>query len=194
MGFWKACCIKGTGFYVAITIFRWSWKCERRTSFWKTLCVKNERNCDQSEDFREVLEWLKKSFHRVWSETADTWMLHHDNAPCHTANSVNEFLNKKGIPVFSQPPYSPDLSPCDLFLFPKLKFHPKGRHFATVDNIQKVVTEQLSALPHEDFQQCYRVWEQRLRGCGLPKGTILKGIMLICNAVNKKFYNKSHYF
>jgi transposase len=74
-------------------------------------------------------------------------MLHHDNASCHTAISVNECLAKKGISVVPQPPYSPDLSPCDFFLFPKLKFHLKGRHLGTVDNIQKVVTDQLRALP-----------------------------------------------
>ena len=55
------------------------------------------------------------------------------------------------ISVVPQSPYSPDLSPCDFFLFPKLKFHLKGRHFGTVDNIQKVVTDQLRELPHEDF-------------------------------------------
>jgi hypothetical protein len=33
-----------------------------------------------------------------------------------------------------------------------------------VDNVQKVVTDQLRALPHEDFQHCYREWE-RLRRC-----------------------------
>jgi len=76
---------------------------------------------------------------------------------CHIAISVNEFLTKKCIPVVPQPPYSPDLSPCDFFLFLKLKFHHKGRHFGTADCIQKVVTEQLRALPHEDFQHCY--WE-----------------------------------
>jgi hypothetical protein len=32
--------------------------------------------------------------------------------------------------------------------------HLKGRHFGNVDNIQKVVTEHLRALPHEDFQHC----------------------------------------
>ena len=78
-------------------------------------------------------------FHRVQPEIADTWMLHHDKAPCHAAISVNEiFFTKKGIPVVPQPPHSPDLSPCD-FLFSKLKFHLKGRHFGTVDNIQKGV-------------------------------------------------------
>ena len=78
-------------------------------------------------------------------------MQHHDNAPCHTAISVNECLTKNGIPVVSQPPYSPDMSLCDFFLFLKLKLHPKGRHFGTVDSIQKVVTDQLRAPPHVDL-------------------------------------------
>ena len=77
----------------------------------------------------EILERLRKRVVRVGPSFADNWMLHHDNAPCHTAITVIEFLAKKGFPVVPQPPYSPDLSPCDFFLFPKLKFHLKGRHF-----------------------------------------------------------------
>ena len=125
--------------------------------------------------YREVLERLRKRVHRVRPEIANTWMLHHDNAPCHTVISVNEFLAKKGISVVPQPPYSPDLNPCDFFFFPKLKFHLKGRHFGTVDNIQKVVTDQLRALPHEDFQHCYREWEQRLRRCVASQGNYFEG-------------------
>jgi hypothetical protein len=67
---------------------------------------------------------------------------------------MNEVLAEKGIPVVPKPPYSPDQSLCDFFLFLKLKFHLKGCHFLTVDNIQKVVTEQLGALLYEDFQHC----------------------------------------
>jgi len=102
-------------------------------------------------------------------------MLHHDNAPCHTAISVNEFLAKKGISLIPQPPYSPDLSLCDSFLFSKLKFHLKGRHLGTVGNIQKVMTDQLRALPHEDFQHCYREWEQRLWRCVASEGNYFEG-------------------
>jgi hypothetical protein len=97
-------------------------------------------------------------------------MLRHDNAPCHTAISMNKKKKKKGISVVPQPPYSPDLSLCDFFLFPKLKFHLKGRHLGTVDNIQKVVTDQLRALTHEDVQQCYREWEQCFRRCVVFEG------------------------
>jgi hypothetical protein len=72
-------------------------------------------------------------------------------------------------------PYSPDLRPCDFFLFPQLKLHLKFRNFETVDNTQKVVADQLSALLHEVFQHCYREWEQRLRLCVASKGIYFEG-------------------
>ncbi|GFV90585.1 uncharacterized protein TNCV_2223011 [Trichonephila clavipes] len=71
----------------------------------------------------------------------------------HTAISVNHFLASKNIHVAPQPPYSPDLSPCDFFLFPKLKNHLKGHHFGTLENIQTAVTDQLKAIPISEFHQ-----------------------------------------
>jgi len=53
--------------------------------------------------YREVLERLRKRVAHVRPGIARTWMLHHDNAPCHTAVSINEFLAEKGIPVVPQP-------------------------------------------------------------------------------------------
>jgi hypothetical protein len=102
-------------------------------------------------------------------------MLHHDNAPCHTAISVIEFLAKKGIPVVPQPPYSSNLSPCDFFLFLKLKFYLKGRHFGMVVNIETAVTDQLKAILVSNFQRCYEEWEQRLRRCVVSKGNYFEG-------------------
>jgi hypothetical protein len=34
---------------------------------------------------------------------------------------VNQFLTKNGITQLLHPPYSPDLDPCDFFLFPRMK-------------------------------------------------------------------------
>ena len=103
-------------------------------------------------------------------------MLHHDNAPCHMAISVIELLAKKSIPVVPQPPYSPDPSPWDFFfLFPKLKFYLKGRHFGTVENIEEAVTDQLKAIPVSDFQRYHEEWEQRLRRCVASQGNHFEG-------------------
>ena len=57
------------------------------------------------------------------------------------------FWQKKAFMWFLRPPYSPDLSACDFFLFPRLKNHLKGRHFGTLDNIQKSVTDELKGIP-----------------------------------------------
>ena len=51
----------------------------------------------------EILERLRKRVVRVRPSIANNWMFYHDNAPCHMAISVIEFLA-----VVPQPPYSPD--------------------------------------------------------------------------------------
>ena len=87
--------------------------------------------------YKDVLERLWKRVQRVWMDITD-WVLHHDNAPTHTALSVWEFLAKKNIPVLPHPPYGPDLAPCDFYLFPKLKSKLKGHHFRMMENIKKL--------------------------------------------------------
>jgi hypothetical protein len=51
---------------------------------------------------------------------------------------------------FITPLYSPDLSPPDYFLFPKLKMKLAGHHFADVAEIQEAVT-QLKNVQKEEF-------------------------------------------
>jgi len=125
--------------------------------------------------YHEILERLRKRGLRVRPSIANNWMLHHDNTSCHKAISVIEFLAKKGIPVVPQPPYSPDLSLCDFFLFPKLKFYLKGHHFGMVKNIEKAVTDQLIAILVSNFQRCYEEWEQRLWRCLASQGNHSEG-------------------
>jgi histone-lysine N-methyltransferase SETMAR len=71
---------------------------------------------------------------QLWRE--QTWLLQHDNAPPHAAVLTHQFLAKNKIAVIPHPPYSPDLAPCDFFLFPKMKLKLKGRRFDTIEEIQ----------------------------------------------------------
>ncbi|GFU25911.1 protein GVQW3 [Trichonephila clavipes] len=72
-------------------------------------------------------------------------------------------------------PYSPDLSPCDFFLFPKLKNHLKGHHFGTLENIQTTLTDQLKAILISEFHQCYEEWKKRLQRCVVSEGSYFEG-------------------
>ncbi|GFT67918.1 uncharacterized protein TNCV_2286511 [Trichonephila clavipes] len=89
--------------------------------------------------------------------------------------SVNRFLASKNIPVAPQPPYSPDLSPCDFFLFPKLKNHLKGHHFGTLENIQTAVTDQLKGIPISEFHPCYEEWKKPLQRCVASEDSYFEG-------------------
>jgi len=102
--------------------------------------------------YLSVLERLWKRIRRVRPEYSapGSWFLLHDNAPVHRAIAVQEFLARKQVCVLNHPPYSPDLSPCDYFLFTKLKLPLKGRLFEDVQVIQGAVTSSLWAIPQED--------------------------------------------
>ena len=55
------------------------------------------------------------------SELAENVIILPNSATVHSADSVNNFLHYWGWEVLQHPSYSPDLSPCDYDLIPKLK-------------------------------------------------------------------------
>jgi len=66
-------------------------------------------------------------------------MLHHDNAAAHKARIVTEYLRNERVDLLPHPPYSPDLAPCDFFLFPRIKKELKGKRFDKVENLARAV-------------------------------------------------------
>jgi hypothetical protein len=60
--------------------------------------------------------------------------------------------------VSPHPPFSPDLVPCDFFLFPKLKLRMKGRRFDTIEEIQEKSQRVLDTIKKRDFQGCFQAW------------------------------------
>ena len=51
-------------------------------------------------------------------EVCARFVPHQLNSPPHKNKKANEFLIRKQICVINHPSYSPDVSPCDYFLFP----------------------------------------------------------------------------
>jgi len=109
--------------------------------------------------YLQVLERLRNRVVCVRREIANTWFLHHDNAPSHTSFAVREFLAQHNITSLPHPPCSPDLAPCDFVLFPKLKTHLKGHNFGTVENVQAAATRALNNISSEDFLHSYEEWQ-----------------------------------
>ena len=79
-------------------------------------------------------------------------ILHQDNAPSHRAKMTQDLLRQFGWEVLNHPPYSPDLAPCDFFLFPKLKKMMKGIKFATETEVKRSLQANLKVLKDIGFR------------------------------------------
>ena len=71
-----------------------------------------------------------------------------------------------GIKTAPQPPYSPDLTPCDFWLFPKLR----GCRYETVEERKEAVTKVMDMLTQEDFQKLLERYK-----CIAARGDYFKG-------------------
>ena len=52
-----------------------------------------------------------------------------------------------GIKTVLHPPYSPDLAPCDFWLFPKLRCC----RYETIEEMKVAMTKVIDTLSHENF-------------------------------------------
>ena len=80
----------------------------------------------------DAVGWFVYCVVVVFTMTERADQLHHDNAPAHSTALVQAFFfffAKHHITQVCQPRYSPDLAPCDLRLFPKLKSPLKLKRF-----------------------------------------------------------------
>ena len=120
------------------------------------------------EYYVEVLREFRKRFHqkRPALFKSGQWYFHQDNAPVHNSILVIDYLTKMGIKTVPQPPYSPDVAPCDFWLFPNLR----GCHYETIEEMKEAVTKVIDMLTQEDFHGAF----QKLLEC-YNKGVATKG-------------------
>ncbi len=99
-------------------------------------------HCKVNADFyvktlRKLREHIRKKRPELWD--TKSFVVHYDNAPSHRAQLVEKFLKKKNdMFVIPRAPYSPDLVPCNFFLFQKLKLVLKGQHLGDLDGMKQI--------------------------------------------------------
>ena len=89
---------------------------------------------------------LRRAIRNKRPELLDNAIILHDNATSHTADIVKTRLQRWRWEVLDHPPYSPDLSPCDFDLIPKLKAPLRGRRFHTREDIANAVRREIARL------------------------------------------------
>ena len=92
------------------------------------------------EYYVEVLREFRKRFlgKRPALFKSSQWHFHQDNVPVHNSILVTHYLTKMGIKT----PYSPDLAPCEFWLFPKLR----GCRYETIEEMKEAVMKVIDML------------------------------------------------
>ena len=124
------------------------------------------------EYYVEVLREFRKRFGRKRPALfkSGQWHFHLDNAPVHNSILVRDYLTQIGIKTVPHPPYSPDLAPCDFWLFPKLR----GCCYEKIE-MKEAVTKVIDILTQEDFHGAFQKLLERHNKCIAAGGDYFEG-------------------
>ena len=87
----------------------------------------------------------------------------HDNARPHKSKQVKDKLKSMRLVELDHPPYSPDLAPCDFWLFDGLKKHLAGKTFDERMQLGRTIQRYLRDIPEEEYKKTFYMWVERLK-------------------------------
>jgi len=90
-------------------------------------------------------------------------LFHHDNAPAHSSGVATVKLIELRYELLPHPPYSPDLAPCDFFLFPNLKKSLAGQKFRSKEEVIATTETYFADLPKTYFLDGLKKLEYRAK-------------------------------
>ena len=73
--------------------------------------------------------------------------------------------------LFPPPPYSPDLAPCDFWLFPKLR----GCRYETIEEMKEALTKVIDTLTQEEVHGTFQKLLERYNKCIAAGGDYFEG-------------------
>ena len=90
-------------------------------------------------------------------------VLHWDNARPHVSNVTTGLFGASGVTTLPHPPYSPDVAPCDFYLFGYLKHLLAGQSFDNADDLVQAIWKIMEQIPKSVYVSVYTEWMTRLQ-------------------------------
>ena len=120
---------------------------------WKSFTIRN----DQAKDGQESTFYMT-------------------TPPLINVRLLSLFWASEKVKVLNHLLYSPDLSPCDLFLFPRPKKMLSGNKYTCRSSLGSAIHQCLQQIPKEDYLSAFRHWVKRLQKCVSVKGEYFEGL------------------
>ena len=123
-----------------------------------------------------IFEVLREFRKRPALLKSGQWHFHQDNASVHNSILVTDYLTTMGIKTVPEPPYSPNLAPCDFWLFPKLR----GCRYEPIDEMKEAVRRSLTRLHKRTSMGPSRSCWNGTRSALQPEEITSKGTRVSC--------------
>jgi hypothetical protein len=143
----------------------------------RAVTVRAANYCDMIRDFLvPALQEFRGDTSRMWFQQ--------DGATCHTANvSIGllknvfpgKLISKRGD--IEWPPRSPDLSPCDYFLWGYLKSVVYENNPSNLEQLKRNIIQEINKVPEVTFRRVYQNLRLRLQECQATEGRHLDNII-----------------
>ena len=101
-------------------------------------------------------------------------LLHHDNASAHAAAVTLDFLSASDIQLVTRPPSSPDVTPCDRFLFHSVKWQLKGKQFQNTEDARAFIEGVILDIPQSAWSGVIDSWFERMVKCVQAEGSFFE--------------------
>lgn len=101
--------------------------------------------------------------------------LQHDNGTPHAHQAVSDYLRSEGVTIVPHPPNSPDLSPCDFWLFDLIKRNLSDQTDSI--SLHHAIIEFMYSLDKAEYKKTFDQWIQRMQLCVDNEGDYFEHLM-----------------
>lgn len=139
----------------------------------------SDQNMNAARYSHEILDSIVVPYFR----RNPTFYFQQDGASAHYAMNVrrildahlpNRWLGRRGPTEW--PARSPDLTPCDYWLWPYLKslVYANRRRFNSLDSLKLVIQNEIETIPLEHYRNSMRNFQKRIQECMEVSGTLFE--------------------
>ena len=121
----------------------------------------------QNETFNSIdyISSLQEMAKNISNFSCPKIILQQDNCRVHYSHLCQYYYKSNRIELMSHPAYSPDLAPCDFWLFRILKQEFRGKEYQNENDLAAAVYEYLGSIPQSEYQKCFNEWFERMKRC-----------------------------